>query len=255
MAHSEALLGTPTHWLRTERARRPGVLPTHGVGATLLRIIREQPGIHFRALGRQAGLTSSGQLRHHLDRLADLGAIAEVKDGRFSRFFGGGDEDPDLRQRQARLSRPVPNLIARLLADRPMSRTELRRRLGCADSTLGYHLNRLVQVGDIQRRIGINGHEYALSDASIAPPELPWRRPPTEAADGAAQALAAPVTNGPLAAPAGNGLTPALPTPQAPPAPAQLPTPATAPAPAAAPAQAPGPGTAAADPRSFLVGQ
>src|SRR6185436_6168269 len=92
-----------------------------------------------------------------------------------------GDEDPNQRARQARLSRPVPNLIARLLADRPMSRTELRRRLGCADSTLGYHLNRLVQVGDIQRRIGPNGHEYALSDSTVAPPELPWRRPPTAA--------------------------------------------------------------------------
>jgi predicted transcriptional regulator len=262
MAHSEALLGTPTHWLRTERARRPGVLPTHGVGATLLRIIREQPGIHFRALGRQAGLTSSGQLRHHLDRLADLGAIAEVKDGRFSRFFGGGDEDPDLRQRQARLSRPVPNLIARLLADRPMSRTELRRRLGCADSTLGYHLNRLVQVGDIQRRIGLNGHEYALSDTSIAPPELPWRRPPTEPTEAtpavAAQELAPIATNGHAngLATASPGLTPALPTPPAPPAPAELPEPSRAPAPTpAAPTPAPGLGTAAADPRSFPVGQ
>jgi hypothetical protein len=269
MAHSEALLGTPTHWLRTERARRPGVLPTHGVGATLLRIIREQPGIHFRALGRQAGLTSSGQLRHHLDRLADLGAIAEVKDGRFSRFFGGGEEDPDLRQRQARLSRPVPNLIARLLADRPMSRTELRRRLGCADSTLGYHLNRLVQVGDIQRRIGINGHEYALSDTSIAPPELPWRRPPApaaaEAVPAAAQVLAPIAANGHANgytnghanghASAAPGLTPALPTAQAPPAPAELPNPGTAHAPPQdAPAPAPSPGTTA-DPRSFPVGQ
>ncbi|MEA3166767.1 MAG: hypothetical protein QOJ26_1641 [Thermoplasmata archaeon] len=251
MAHSEALLGTSHQWLRAERARRPGVIPTHGVGANLLRIVREQPGIHFRALGRQAGLTSSGQLRHHLDRLADLGAIAEVKDGRFSRFFSGGEEDPRLRARQARLSRPVPNLIARLLGDRPMSRTELRRRLGCADSTLGYHLNRLVQVGDIQRRIGPAGHEYALSDTSLAPPELPWRRPPTEQSGVA-----------PLPAPGIASLPPAaLPLPAAQ-APAQAPAPlsaqASAPAPEPTelplPTTGPAPGTAA-DSRSFLVPQ
>lgn len=200
MAPTEALLGTPSQWLRAERARRPGVVPTHGVGANLLRIVREQPGIHFRALGRQAGLTSSGQLRHHLDRLADLGAIAEVKDGRFSRFFSGGDEDPRVRLRQARFSRPVPNLIARLLADRPMSRTELRRRLGCADSTLGYHLNRLLQVGDIQRRVGANGHEYALADSGLVPPELPWRATPPAPIASPAAAATLPAPSAPVAA-------------------------------------------------------
>src|SRR5688572_5302592 len=257
MAHNEAFPGTPHEWLRAERARRPGVLPTRGVGATLLRIIREQPGVHFRALGREAGLTSSGQLRHHLDRLADLGAIAEVKDGRFSRFFAGGhEEDPRLRQRQARLSRPVPNLIARLLGDRPMSRTELRRRLGCADSTLGYHLNRLVQVGDIQRRIGPNGHEYALSDTSLAPPELPWRRPPADAL--LPNAAGQPVQQPGIASlpPAALPSTPTPATPitaqpqaqpqQTPAQPAELPTPTHT---------GPAPGNAAADPRSFLVGQ
>jgi DNA-binding transcriptional ArsR family regulator len=215
MAPTEALLGTPSQWLRAERARRPGVVPTHGVGANLLRIIREQPGIHFRALGRQAGLTSSGQLRHHLDRLADLGAVAEVKDGRFSRFFSGGEDDPNARLRQARFSRPVPNLIARLLADRPMSRTELRRRLGCADSTLGYHLNRLLQVGDIQRRVGPNGHEYALADTSLVPPELPWRRTaPSPAASAAASSQATPAS-APAPAPAAPASPPSLPVPAA----------------------------------------
>jgi DNA-binding transcriptional ArsR family regulator len=254
MAHSEALLGTPHQWLRAERSRRPGVIPTHGVGANLLRIVREQPGIHFRALGRQAGLTSSGQLRHHLDRLADLGAIAEVKDGRFSRFFAGGEEDPRARQRQARLSRPVPNLIARLLGDRPMSRTELRRRLGCADSTLGYHLNRLVQVGDIQRRIGPNGHEYALSDTSLAPPELPWRRPAADA-DGPVAAASPLAASRPLPEPGIASLPPAaLPVPSTPPTP-QAPQPAPQPTDLPTPTTGPAPGNAGTDPRSFPVGQ
>lgn len=245
MAPTEAFLGSPTEWLRAERARRPRAIPTRGVGATLLQIIRDQPGVHFRALGREAGLTSSGQLRHHLDRLADLGAIAEVKDGRFSRFFaGGGEEDPRDRLRQARFSRPVPNLIARLLSERPMSRTELRRRLGCADSTLGYHLNRLLQVGDIQRRIGPNGHEYALTDSGLVPPELPWRRPAAQ--QEAAQPVAAPEA----VAPAPTPLPPMQMPPMSQAMPARASTPASAFASAASAASAPSgfPGAASVSP-------
>jgi hypothetical protein len=255
MAHTEAFLGSPTEWLRAERARRPRSLPTRGVGATLLHLIRDQPGIHFRALGREAGLTSSGQLRHHLDRLADLGAIAEVKDGRFSRFFaGGGEEDPRDRLRQARFSRPVPNLIARLLSERPMSRTELRRRLGCADSTLGYHLNRLLQVGDIQRRIGPNGHEYALTDSGLVPPELPWRRSAGQPAAAAGQATPVPATvPNPAPAPAAPAPARPQPVPRPPMASHAMPSRASVPASASASASASAAPSASGFPGAAMV--
>ena len=65
----------------------------------------------------------------------------------------------------ARFARPLPRQIGKLLLQNPLGRTELRRRLGCADSTLGYHLNRLVAAGDLQRRPGRNGGQYCLADS------------------------------------------------------------------------------------------
>jgi len=134
------------------------------VAVELNRIVRERPGIHFRELGRAAGLTSVGQLRHHLDRLERGGLVVEIGDGRFKRFFAAGEHEPRLRQGLARFSRRVPRLIAQLLLARPMNRTELRRSLGCADSTLGYHLIRMRSLGDLDRNRGRNCAVYSLTN-------------------------------------------------------------------------------------------
>ncbi|MEA3190150.1 MAG: hypothetical protein QOD77_732 [Thermoplasmata archaeon] len=135
------------------------------VGVKLCHIVRASPGIHFRGLERAASLHSNGQLRHHVDRLARQGLLVEVKDGRFSRFFVTDGHEPQLRPGMARLARPVPRQIAQLLLAGPLARTELRRRLGCADSTLGYHLTRMLQAGDLERQ-GPGGTLYALSPAA-----------------------------------------------------------------------------------------
>lgn len=208
----------------------PGASPgpdgrTRGVGLQLYQIIKDHPGVHFRGLGRAAGLTSAGQLRHHLDRLVRRGLIVEVKDGRFSRYFATGDHEPRLRPELARFARPLPRQIGKLLLQSPLGRTELRRRLGCADSTLGYHLNRLVAAGDLERRPGRNGGQYCLSDtegvrrALLMLQEgekepLPSGRPPEAAAP--APGLLASVPLGP----SNNGTAAAQP-PTAPAAPAQ----------------------------------
>ncbi len=127
-------------------------------------IIKDSPGIHFRSLGREAGLTSVGQLRHHLDALRRQGAIVELQDGRFKRFFAAGEHDPRLRDGLTRFARRVPRRIAKLLLSHPMNRTEIRRSLNCADSTLGYHLNRMVELGDLERSRGRNCCVYSLTD-------------------------------------------------------------------------------------------
>lgn len=127
------------------------------------RVVEEQPGIHFRGLARAASVSSAGQLRHHLDKLERDGQVVEVGDGRYRRFFIAGRHDPALRAEMARFSRAVPRRIARLLLDNPMNRTQLRRSLHCADSTLGYHLSRMVMVGDLARVRGPQSCVYSLA--------------------------------------------------------------------------------------------
>lgn len=132
--------------------------------ANLVEIVRDRPGIHFRGLARAASISSMGQLRHHVDRLMRSGVIVEVEDGRYKRFFLAGNHPPNLRRTLARFSRPVPRRIGRLLLWRPMTRGELRRTLGCADSTLGYHLARMSLHGDVVKTGASNRCRYTLAD-------------------------------------------------------------------------------------------
>ena len=130
---------------------------------SIRRAVAAQPGIHFRGLGRAAHVSSAGQLRHHLDRLERQGVVVEIQDGRYKRFFVAGEQDPKLRPEIARFSRVVPRRIAKLLLASPMNRTQLRRSLGCADSTLGYHLARMVLLGDLAKTRGVNCCNYSLT--------------------------------------------------------------------------------------------
>ena len=130
----------------------------------LMQAVRAQPGIHFRALARACDVRSSGALRAHLDRLVSLGLLSEVPDGRFKRFFVMGAHDPMLDDSIARFSRQVPLTIGKLLLAQPLNRTQLRRLVGCADSTLGYHLTRMVQVGDVERTGTRTGGHYQIRD-------------------------------------------------------------------------------------------
>lgn len=134
------------------------------IGRTLFTIVQEQPGVHFRGLARAARLTSAGQLRHHLDRLERDGLVVELSDGRYKRFFVTSNHDAEMRPGLARFSRLVPRRIGQLLLAGPMNRTALRRSLGCADSTLGYHLKRMLESGDLHRKRDGLGCHYGLSD-------------------------------------------------------------------------------------------
>lgn len=139
--------------------------PPSPVSRSIQQAVKAQPGIHFRGLARAAHVTSAGQLRHHLDRLERQGVLVEIPDGRYKRFFVAGDQDPGLRLEMARFSRPLPRQIAKLLLRDTMNRTELRRSLDCADSTLGYHLARMVALGDLLRTRNPSDCLYSLTDS------------------------------------------------------------------------------------------
>lgn len=134
------------------------------IALSVIHVVKENPGIHFRAIARAADISSMGQLRHHVDQLQRKGAIFEIEDGRYKRFFVAGDQSPELRRALTRFSRPVPRRIGKLLLRRPLSRSELRSCLGCADSTLGYHLSRLTCLGEVVKTGTRSARRYALAD-------------------------------------------------------------------------------------------
>lgn len=168
--------------------------PANPTACRILENILAQPGIHFRGLKRAAQVTSAGQLRHHIDRLVRQGHIIEVGDGGFMRFFAAGAYDRRLRQQMTRFSRPIPRRVARLLLRGGMTRTHLRKALGCADSTLGYYLSRMHREGILYKKQEAASQHYALADpdsvrqvlqaqdASVTLPGQHRPTPPHEAA-------------------------------------------------------------------------
>lgn len=212
------------------------------VGLSIQRAVKENPGIHFRGLARAAQVTSAGQLRHHLDRLQDRGVVIEVEDGRYKRFFHAGDHDPGLRAEMARFARVVPRRIAKLLLVHPMNRTQLRRGLGCADSTLGYHLTRMVTMGDLSRVRGPHSCLYSLTSREQVSKILILQgahRPVAAAADAIA-ASADDIPN-PLRPVPKPPMDPPSPAPPAKPDPSPRPRPEPEPAPAPSPEPSPRP--------------
>jgi DNA-binding MarR family transcriptional regulator len=148
--------------------------PLSEAGLRICRVVSEQPGIHFRGLARAATLPA-GQLRHHLDRLVRRGILVELEDGGYKRFFLAGKHDPRLRPALALFARRVPRRIGSLLLMRPMTRTELRRHLGCGDSTLGFHLARMVQAQVVTKQRDRSGCRYALAEPALARQALSMR--------------------------------------------------------------------------------
>jgi DNA-binding transcriptional ArsR family regulator len=148
--------------------------PLSEAGLRICRVVSEQPGIHFRGLARAATLPA-GQLRHHLDRLVRRGILVELEDGGYKRFFLAGKHDPHLRPALALFARRVPRRIGSLLLLRPMTRTELRRHLGCGDSTLGFHLARMVQARVVTKQRDRSGCRYALAEPELARQALAMR--------------------------------------------------------------------------------
>lgn len=197
--------------------------PVSQVGLAIRRAVEENPGIHFRGLARAAQVTSAGQLRHHLDRLERQGLVVEVEDGRYKRFFKAGAQDPKLRAEMARFSRTVPRRIAKLLLMGPLNRTQLRRNLGCADSTLGYHLSRMLMLGDLAKVRGPSSCIYSLTSEETVRKMLQIQGALAEPAALEAAATEAPATEVDLP----NQLWPSpAPLPAAEPMPAVEPLPA-----------------------------
>lgn len=212
--------GTPAPNHGPSLPRMRNSRPPRGQGEVASRIhalVRQNPGLHFRELGRLAGLRSTGQLRHHLDSLTRRRLVLEIADGRFRRYFPAG-QPAEIQPHLARLARPLPRRIVSILLSTPLGRTGLRRQLACADSTLGYHLQRLLHAGDVEQVHDGRGTRYALVDPErirrILQAQECLEQPPTHAwgstpAMDIALGLASRTPNRDALALAGDALAPA----------------------------------------------
>ncbi|QKY21527.1 helix-turn-helix domain-containing protein [Halolamina sp. CBA1230] len=116
----------------------------------LLEHVRDHPGRHASALGRELDL-ATGQLQYHLRRLRREDRV--VADDRYGRthYFPPGYDERD-RERIALARRETARAILAALLSGETPAADLADRLGIARSTLSYHVDRLSEAGLVDER-------------------------------------------------------------------------------------------------------
>lgn len=112
---------------------------------TLIKIIKQNPGIHFREMLRVSGL-GNGTLQYQLAQLERLGLIRAHRTIGFTRFYNSDVSKTDVELLYYLKQRTCREII-RLLLDHPSDAFTFQKivqMIGKAPSTVSVHLGRLI---------------------------------------------------------------------------------------------------------------
>lgn len=117
--------------------------------------VERYPGIHFRALVRELG-TSTSLLRYHLEDLLEAEEVRSHEVGGYTRYFPpGADRELDDGERAMlevlRQDRPLEITLAILDLGSPVRHKDLVEVTGLAKGTVTYHLDKLRDAGVVRR--------------------------------------------------------------------------------------------------------
>ncbi|WP_134670472.1 winged helix-turn-helix transcriptional regulator [Halorussus marinus] len=131
---------------------------------TIYQRIADTPGVHFRALLSDLEY-AQGTLQYHLRWLADEGLVDVSDDGKYTRYYPATEFDETDRAVMNALRREYSRrVLAHLLADGPLSTTELSDRLDKAQSTVSWHLSKLAEADLVTRERDGRRVVYDVSD-------------------------------------------------------------------------------------------
>ncbi|MFB6092961.1 MAG: winged helix-turn-helix transcriptional regulator [Haloquadratum sp.] len=126
--------------------------------------IADAPGVHFRALLDELEY-AQGTLQYHLRWLESEGLVAVSDDGKYTRYYPAAEFDEADRTVMNALRREYSRrVLAHLLADGPLSTTELSDRLDKAQSTVSWHLSKLAEAGLVTKARDGRSVVYDVSD-------------------------------------------------------------------------------------------
>jgi predicted transcriptional regulator len=126
--------------------------------------IADTPGVHFRALLEDLEY-AQGTLQYHLRWLADEGLIDVSEDGKYTRYYPAAEFDEADQAVMNALRREYSRrILAHLLADGPLSTTELTDRLDKAQSTVSWHLSNLAEADLVTKERHGRSVVYSVSN-------------------------------------------------------------------------------------------
>lgn len=121
------------------------VVKAHKDYHTLIKIVRQNPGVHYRELLRASGL-GNGTLQHQLALLERLGLLRAHRSGGFTRYYNSDVSKTDVELLYYLKQRTCREIIRLLLDDASGAFTfqKIVQMIGKAPSTVSVQLGRLI---------------------------------------------------------------------------------------------------------------
>jgi predicted transcriptional regulator len=126
--------------------------------------IADTPGLHFRALLEELEY-AQGTLQYHIRLLADEGLVEVSDDGKYTRYYPAAEFDEADQAVMNALRREYSRrILAHLLADGPLSTSDLSDRLEKANSTVSWHLSNLADADLVTKERDGRSVVYEVTD-------------------------------------------------------------------------------------------
>jgi predicted transcriptional regulator len=136
-------------------------------------LVLAQPGLHLREIQRRLGMHIN-LVEYHIHHLIASELVVTVEQGGYNRYFpsqapGTGERVDVLTSRDKRvlglMRQPMPvRIMVFLLAAGTALHKDVCDHLGCAPSTLTYHMKKLVRAEVVVQRTAGEGKGYHLAD-------------------------------------------------------------------------------------------
>jgi predicted transcriptional regulator len=130
--------------------------------------IKDNPGLHFRALSNCLGLPI-GVLQYHLGLLVNRGLVSSYRSGRYKRYF----ESKKFTELEMKIISVLRNgtsgrILVSLLNKPQITHKDLAARLEISSQALSWQMNRLENTGLIRRSVEGLSVKYSLNDTIYA---------------------------------------------------------------------------------------
>jgi len=126
--------------------------------------IKENPGIHFRALSNYLSMPI-GVLQYHLGLLVNGGLLSTYRDGRYRRYFESKRfSETEMKAISILRHETAGKILAALLKKPRTTHRDLATELGISSQALSWQMRCLEKVGFIKREAESVNVKYSLGE-------------------------------------------------------------------------------------------
>jgi predicted transcriptional regulator len=160
------------HWTRDKPpfSPTPELPPLEALDPTQRRVleyIKKHPGVHLRQICRELSL-AMGDVQYHIRRLERDGRINSIRRGIYKFFYPSTLFGVRQRDVLSVLGLEMPRELLLNIVEKPGStQEELAHATSVSQSTVSWHLKRLVDLGIIERRQQGRAMEYTVVGSSV----------------------------------------------------------------------------------------